>query len=159
MSDELGHFEYTGARAMILLHEHHLRSFVESWRAAKASNLSLPQTSDPSYASLDHLLRHLFSAARRYMLWMCEMLDLPIPEIEPAPDVDTIESRADTYLEHLLRSWRHPLSGVKEDRFYKPEYLAPWKVRYCIDAMLEHAVMHPVRHRFQLTQLLGRTKG
>ena len=26
--------------------------------------------------------------------------------------------------------------------------------RYCIDAMLEHAVMHPIRHAFQLDELI-----
>ncbi len=42
------------------------------------------------------------------------------------------------------------MADVPVERFYKPEYEAPWKIRYCIDAMLEHAVMHPIRHRFQL---------
>jgi hypothetical protein len=31
-----------------------------------------------------------------------------------------------------------------------------WNVHYCIDAMLEHAVMHPIRHTFQLQELLAK---
>jgi len=43
---------------------------------------------------------------------------------------------------------------VAEEKFYQPEYLAPWKTKYCIDSMLEHAVMHPIRHHFQLKELM-----
>lgn len=36
-----------------------------------------------------------------------------------------------------------------------PEYPSRWKTLYCVDAMLEHAVMHPIRHAFQLEELMG----
>ena len=38
--------------------------------------------------------------------------------------------------------------------FMDKTYTSRWKVEYCIDAMLEHAVMHPIRHEFQLSNLL-----
>ena len=44
---------------------------------------------------------------------------------------------------------------VPDDKLESPEYASEWQTRYCIDAMLEHAVMHPIRHRFQLDELLG----
>ena len=42
---------------------------------------------------------------------------------------------------------------------FDEEHLSRWKVTYCIDGMLEHAVMHPIRHRVQLEALLGRGRG
>ena len=114
--------------------------------------MALPETDDPNYESFDALLRHVLSWARRYMIWMCEMLSLSSPQVPPVPEVAAVDGEADRYLEELLRRWRTPLADVPEERFYKPEYEAPWKVKYCIDAMLEHAVMHPVRHRFQLIE-------
>lgn len=145
---------YNGARSMVLLHEQHLREFVTVWREAKATGLPLPETDDPSYASLETLLVHLLGAARGYMVWMCRVLELPDPRIDPPPSPETIGADAETYLEHVLERWRTPLAGVEEERFNRPEYPSGWKVLYCVDAMMEHAVMHPIRHTYQLRGLM-----
>jgi len=34
--------------------------------------------------------------------------------------------------------------------FDRPEHESRWGVKDYVDAMLEHAVMHPIRHAFQL---------
>ncbi|MEM6429801.1 MAG: hypothetical protein AAF708_11215 [Deinococcota bacterium] len=154
MSEDLGHYSYRGARAMILLHERHLRTFVATWREAKAANVRLPETTDSDYASLETLLRHNLAAARGYMTWMCEKLELPDPKIADAPMVEDIEHGVEAYLEHLFERWRLPLAGVPEDDF-GVTYRSRWGVDYCIDGMLEHAVMHPIRHEFQLRNLIA----
>lgn len=150
-----GHYRYRGARALVLLHDAELRRCVEAWRAAKALNLALPETRDEDYASLEHLLLHILRASRNYLIWMCKQLELPDPGIRPAPDVADVEREAEGYLEHVLERWRGPLGGVPESAFEPAVYLSGWGTPYCIEAMLEHAVMHPVRHRFQLEELLG----
>ncbi len=152
--DKLTKYRYRGARALVLLHEQRLRQFLDTWKKAKASGVLLPQTDDPNYESFNMLLRHVLRWARRYMVWICEKLELPDPEIKAVPEADVIEAEAENYLHHLLEQWRQPLIDVPEEKFYKPEYTAPWKSNYCIDAMLEHAVMHPVRHTFQLRELM-----
>jgi hypothetical protein len=131
-----------------------MRQCLDVWKEAKAANVKLPETEDPSYASLEHLLYHILRAARGYMVWMCKQLELPDPEIEPAPDIATIEAEADSYLEHVLECWRLPLVNVPEEKFEPQTYVTGWGTPYCIDAMLEHAVMHPIRHEFQLRELL-----
>ena len=145
---------YNGARSMIILHDQHLRTFVETWRRAQAAQLQLPETTDPSYASMHALLRHVLRAARGYMVWMCEMLELPDPRIEPTPDEAQIEDATATYLDHLAKRWATPLAGVEESRFEDREYRARWGTNFSIDAMMEHAVMHPIRHEYQLHVLL-----
>ncbi len=96
----------------------------------------------------------MLSAAGGYMIWMCEMLGLPDPGIRPAPDPADIVRDADDYLEHVLERWRAPLREVPNEVLETPEYQSQWQSRYCIDSMLEHAVMHPIRHVFQLDELL-----
>ena len=141
-------------RAMVLLHEEHLRRFVHTWRLALASPVSLPPTDDPAYASLEALGRHVLSAAGGYMTWMCEVLALADPGIRSAPDAAAMVRDAEDYMEHVLERWQAPLREVPNELLETPEYPSRWQTRYCIDSMLEHAVMHPIRHAFQLDELI-----
>jgi predicted nucleotidyltransferase len=152
---DLKPFKYNGARSMVIMHELHLKSFLNTWKEAKKINLPLPKTDNPDYKSLETLLYHVFRAARGYMTWMCEKLNLPDPEIKPIPKSDVIEKEADEYIAHLLEKWRIPLAEVPIDKFEHGTYTSRWGTDYCIDAMLEHAVMHPIRHEFQLKNLMG----
>jgi hypothetical protein len=156
----LSHLTYRSraVRAMVLLHDEHLRRFLVVWKRAKAGSLVLPPTSDPAYASLGTLLRHVLGAARGYMVWMCEVLTLPDPEISAPPEMSALSVDADTYADHVLERWRTPLQDLDDERLETPEYPSRWKTRYCIDAMLEHAVMHPIRHAFQLEELMNGTR-
>lgn len=147
-------FKYRGARAMIILHAQYMRSCIAVWQQAKAKNVVLPKTDDSDYQSLGHLLHHVFRAARGYMVWICEKFELPDPKINQVPERDVIEKEADKYLEHLLTRWELPLVDIDEDRFGEV-FLSNWKIEYSIDAMMEHAVMHPIRHEFQLLELMS----
>jgi len=142
-------------RAMVLLHEEHLRRFARTWRVALANSVSLPPTDDPAYASLGALGQHVLGAAGDYMVWMCEMLTLPDPGIRSAPDAAAMVRDAEEYMEHVLERWRAPLREVPNEQLETPEYASRWQTRYCIDSMLEHAVMHPIRHAFQLDELIN----
>lgn len=159
ISTESNKYLYPGARAMVHLHEQHLRSFVKTWRKAKELNIRLPETRDKDYESLETLLRHILLAARGYMTWMCKKLDLPDPEINPTPEAEEITAVADTYLEHLVKKWKHPLAIVSKEKFEDKLYTARWGIDYCIDAMMEHAVMHPIRHEYQLKNLIEKQSG
>ena len=139
---------------MVQLHEQHLRTFVKTWRKAKELNIKLPETTDTDYQSLETLLRHVLRAARGYMTWMCEKLDLPDAAIDPAPEAEKIVSVLDAYIEHLIERWKHPLKNVAAEKFEDKLYTARWGVDYCMDAMMEHAVMHPIRHEFQIKNLI-----
>lgn len=148
-------YQSRGARALVLLHERHLRSFVEVWFGARRVGVALPRTQDPSYASLEALLGHVLRAARGYLTWICEQLELPDPGIEPTPEPDALAARASEHLEQLLERWRLPLTSVTDEQLEKGTHRSRWGTEYCIDAMLEHAVMHPIRHELQLVSLMG----
>ena len=142
-------------RAMVLLHAEHLRRFLRTWRLALAAPPVLPQTADPNYASLGALGQHVLRAAGGYLIWICENLRLPDPGVRPAPDAAAIALEADDYLEHVVDRWQgESLRQIGDEQLDTPEYPSRWGTRYSIDSMLEHAVMHPIRHSFQLEELM-----
>ncbi len=149
-------FQSRGVRALVLLHEGQMRALLATWKIAKAQDVALPATDDPDYESLDHLLRHLLRAARGYLTWTCEVLGRPDPQLPPPPEVDALEGEADAYLELVLDAWRTHLARVpNEVADGATAYLSRWNHPYTIDAMLEHAVVHPMRHRRQLEELIA----
>lgn len=154
MNREIQKYKYNGARSLVLLHEENLTNFLRTWQKAKNLNIELPITDDPDYQSLESLLFHVLRSARGYMTWICEKLDLPDPEIDNPPEIINIENNSEKYLNHLFERWCLPLADIEEVNFHYPVYKSRWGVEYCIDAMLEHAVMHPIRHEFQLRDLI-----
>ena len=153
--NDLNHYKARAARALVLMHETQLRQAVNVWKEAKAANVQLPKTSDTDYESLETLLKHLLGAARNYMVWMCKQLNLADPNIEPPPSLDSIEKDADSYLEHVLDRWRLPLANVAPQSLEDKSYTSNWGDPFTIDGMLEHAVMHPMRHALQLEELVN----
>jgi len=149
-------YKYNGAKALVALHEIHLRSFYKTWQQAKQVGVKLPDSDDPYYKSLDTLLYHLLRSARGYMIWMCKQLNLPDPQIDEAPLPDIVVEIAESYLDYLIDKWKYPLKDVPPELFEDKVYKSNWEVEYCIDAMLEHAVMHPIRHEFQLNNLINK---
>jgi hypothetical protein len=151
---ELEGYRYRGARALVLLHERELRGFVATWRRAVAWGARLPATDDPDCASANAMARHVLSAAGRYMVWLTQKLGLPDPGIAAAPPVEEIEAGADDYLEHVLERWREPLRDVPGERFVET-HVSNWGEDFTLESMLEHAVVHPMRHGLQLEELMG----
>ncbi|MBE0551390.1 MAG: hypothetical protein IH619_03305 [Ignavibacterium sp.] len=147
-------YRYKGASALVKLHERHMQSFYETWKEAKRLNIKLPDSDDPYYKSLDTLLYHLLRSARGYMIWMCDKLGLEDPQIKETPPAEIIEEEAVEQLAHLFERWRLPLANVEPELFEDKAYKSNWSVEYCIDSMLEHAVMHPIRHEYQLKNLI-----
>ena len=81
--------------------------------------------------SLEALLVHVLSCARGYMVWMCEVLELPEPGLRPAPSLESVEAEAEGYVEHVVERWRLPLAELTEEQAYDPAYETRWGVAYC----------------------------
>jgi hypothetical protein len=77
------------------------------------------------------------------LTWICEQLQLPDPGLEKNPNPD------------VLTAWEKPLRELTEEQADSKVYTSRWGTAYCIDAMLEHAVMHPIRHSRQLEELMA----
>jgi len=150
----MSEYAYGGARVMVAMHARYLREFMETWRRFDARGLDLPETSNPNYASREALLAHVLGCATRYLTWICAQLDLPMPALEEYPEVAGFSARAEAYMEDVLAAWEVPLRRVTEEQADGQAFVSRWGIPYSVDAMLEHAVMHPIRHSYQLDELL-----
>lgn len=148
-------YKYNGARSLIFLHEKYIHDFFNTWKEAKKLEIILPKTDDPDYTSLETLLKHVLRSSGGYITWICDKLGIPNPKIIETPDIQEIEEKAEEYIIYLLDKWRTPLANIKENDFHTPAFKSNWGSHYCVDAMLEHAVMHPIRHKFQLENLIS----
>ena len=151
---ELTDYRERAARALVLLHERELRAFLATWRQAQAWGVRLPPTTDPDCESTEAMLRHVLNAAGGYMTGMPQRLGLPDPGIRQAPALEAIEAEADAYLDEVLARWRDPLRDVPGARFVET-HRSNWGEDFTIESMLEHAVVHPMRHAFQLQELMA----
>lgn len=143
-----------GARALVMLHETAFRDFLEAWTRFRAAGAALPETDDPDYASPEHLLHHVLRAGRGYLRWSAATLSLPDPRVVEPPRLADLPAAAGLFAEHLLLRWRTALVAATAPDFDLLVRPSNWGVPYCTDAMLEHAVMHPTRHAFQLRRRL-----
>lgn len=73
-------YKYNGARSLVLLHEAHMKSFLNTWKKAKAANIKLPETDDEDYQSLETLLFHVLRASKDIWFGFAQSLTLPIPK-------------------------------------------------------------------------------
>jgi uncharacterized damage-inducible protein DinB len=158
MELKLDGYRYAGVRALVLLQEQELRSFVDTWKKAKKAGVTLEGFKDPNYKSMETLLQHVLWWARDYIVWSCEMLGLTDPEIDEVPEAGAVEEAAQSYLEHVLERWAHPFCELDEEPFFKPQYKTRWGIDYPVEALLEHAVVHPMRHRLQLLEMMHAVK-
>jgi hypothetical protein len=93
----------------------------------------------------------------RYMVWICNKLNLDNPGITSPPPFNKIQNKARDYLKHIIKRWSFPLVNVPEDLFFGTSYKSNWGDDFCIGSMLEHAVLHPIKHEFQLKNLIKKT--
>lgn len=148
-------FRHPGTLALVELHEIHLRRFLDTWMEAEENELPLPASEDPDYASLEILVTHVLTASGAYLAWMCRSMNLDPPDVGPAPETAFTRETAPAYLERVLAAWRLPLVDLEEEQLYRPGYPTSRGIDVCVETMLQHAVMHPIRHDYQLRKLLG----
>ncbi len=149
-------FRSNAVRSCVELHEIEINRFYEVWEAFRASGTPLPETSDPSYQSPDHLGGHVLRAARNYLTWIGECVKRPAADLDPDTDLVRIAHKGRAFVDEVLAAWRRHLSTLEDAELAPTTYRSRWGEDYNIEQMLEHAVMHPMRHRIQLERLMAR---
>lgn len=140
-------------RALVMLHEQRMRSFLPVWKEAQRKNVALPGSGNPSYQSHEALLRHVLGAARGYLVWVAGCLGLPDPGVPEAPPAERIGAEAEGFMETVLAAWVRVHADVEQGQLRDKRY-AWHSLEMYVEMMLEHAVVHPERHQFQLEELL-----
>ncbi len=109
---------------------------------------------DADYESPQRLVSHVQAAARSYLLWIWEVLAEPIEGLPLIRDAGVIVPRLDAFMDETLDGWHRHLARLENEQLSPNQYLSRWKEPHTIEQMLEHAVVHPMRHRIQLERLL-----
>lgn len=148
-------FKSNAVRSCVDLHEIELRRFYDVWQAFKASGIALPQTDDPSYRSVDHLGGHVLRAARNYLTWIGDCVKRPVTDVDLDNDHVSVAAKGAAFMEEVLAGWRRHLVTLEDSELAPTMYKARWGDDYDIEQMLEHAVVHPMRHRIQLERLMA----
>ena len=148
-------FQSRGVRALVMLQMAEMRQLFEVWKKAKRLGVRLPKTLDPDYKDLDLLMRHPLRACRGYLTWLCEVLGRPDPGVPDPPEPEEVAKKGAAYLEELERGWHKHMAWMPNevlDSFVV--HTTRWGAPMTVEAMLEHAAVHPMRHRFQLEELI-----
>jgi hypothetical protein len=58
-------------------------------------------------------------------------------------------------IDEVLAAWRRHLALVEDRELAPVTRKSRWGEDYSIEQMLEHAVVHPMRHRIQLERLMS----
>ena len=152
-------FKSNAVRSCVELHEIEMRRFHDAWLAFRASGTPLPVTDDPSYGSNEHLAGHVLRWSRNYLTWIGECVERPVTGLDPETDPVAIAGRGAAFLEEILAGWRRHLALLEDRELAPVTYKSPWGEDYTIEQMLEHAVVHPMRHRLQLERLAAGSAG
>ena len=148
-------FRSRAVRSLVELHEIELRAFLATWRRFKASGKAMPEAhGDADYESAERLVAHAQGAARSYLIWIRNVLEQPITDLELTRDPDLIVPRVDAFMEETLEAWGRHLAPLTDEQLAPAQYKTRWGDLCTVDQMLEHAVVHPMRHRIQLERLL-----
>jgi len=148
-------FKSRAIRSLLELHEAELRAFLATWRRYARAGVPMPEANgDEDYESIDRLGTHVLKAARSFLVRITEWLGRPASDLDMAEDVQDLTARADEFAEALLAAYQRHLA------FATDEEMGAWvhKTRQgnpiSIEMLLEHAVVHPMRHRVQLERIL-----
>lgn len=147
-------FKSNAVRACVELHEIELIRFYEVWEKYCASGTRLPETTDPSYKSPEHLGGHVLRAARGYLTWIGDCVKRPVTDLDSEADLVRIARRGRGFVDEVLAAWRRHLVALEDTELAPITYRSRWGEDYNIEQMLEHAVVHPMRHRIQLERLM-----
>lgn len=148
-------YKSNAVRSCVELHEIELNRFYEVWKAFCASGMRLPETTDPSYESPEHLGGHVFRAARNYLIWIGECVRRPVEDLDLDNDFVRIARKGRIFVDEVLGAWRRHLTALEDAELSPAIFKSRWGEDYSIEQMLEHAVVHPMRHRIQLERLMA----
>ena len=151
-------FRSRAVRSLVELHEREMRSFQEVWKRFAASGLPLPEAhGDKSYESHETLEAHVLMAARGYLTRIGEWVGRPVADVDATQDTKTIVSRSSEFANEVLAAYRRHLAEVTPEEVDPQIHRTRWGELMSVDNLLEHAVVHPMRHRIQLERTLAGT--
>ena len=148
-------FRSRAVLSLVELHEREMRSFLALWDRFVASGLPVPEAhGDEAYENKDRLLGHVLMAARGYLTRIGEWMGRPVNDLDASQDPYEVVARARAFADEVLAGYRRHLAEVTTGELEPQLYKTRWGDLMSVENLLEHAVVHPMRHRIQLERLL-----
>jgi uncharacterized damage-inducible protein DinB len=148
-------FRSRAVLSLVELHEREMRSFLQVWKRFVAANLPMPEAhGDENYSSRERLGAHALMAARGYLTRIGEWVGRPVSDVDASQDPQAIAARAPEFLEEVLAAYRRHLAHVTSEELEPQSHRTRWGDLMSVEMLLEHAVVHPMRHRIQLERIL-----
>ena len=145
-------------RSLLELHEAELRAFLATWQRFKDAGLPMPEAhGDEDYASIERLGGHVLIAARQYLVRITEWLGRPAGDLDMANDAAEIVPRAGAFLDSVIGAYRRHLASATDEEITPQVHKTRFGTLLSVELLLEHAVVHPMRHRVQLERILAGT--
>jgi uncharacterized damage-inducible protein DinB len=132
-----------------------MRTFLDVWQRFEASGLPLPEAhGDASYESRERLIGHVLMAARGYLTRIGEWVGRPVTDVDASQDPHDVARRPKEFAENVLAAYRRNLAEITPEEVEPQVHRTRWGELMSVDNLLEHAVVHPMRHRIQLERIL-----
>ena len=148
-------FRSRAVSSLVELHEREMRSFLDVWQRFEASGLPMPEAhGDDSYESRERLIGHVLMAARGYLTRIGEWVGRPVTDVDASQDPHDVARRPNEFAEDVLAAYRRHLAEVTPEEVDPQVHRTRWGELMSVDNLLEHAVVHPMRHRIQLERIL-----
>jgi uncharacterized damage-inducible protein DinB len=150
------HYRPGGLGAMIDLYEDEIRDFLGFFHTINTEAYLLERPEQTEYLrSIQMIMRHIIRAAYGYANGIRSALGEPLTteqpvELESPEEAARSLEEAFRYTEEgLLDKW-----GMTEEELDKTSMMATWGVPYSLEQMLEHAIVHIMRHKRQIQRIL-----
>ena len=117
-----------------------------------------PKTDDEDCRSIQTVSRHVIRSGYRYADYVLQVLKIPsnIPDADKIP-IDTPEQAVDETKNMLHFNIKHLYDAnreVVENNLGTVRFMTRWSEEYGIEQILEHAVVHILRHRRQISRFI-----
>jgi uncharacterized damage-inducible protein DinB len=146
-------------RNLVELHDRELRSFLQLWKRFVESDAALPDAhGDEDYADRDRLVAHVVRAARGYLTRIGEWVGRPVTDVDLSQDPYAIAGRLSAFAEEVLAAYPRHLAQITDEELTQQIHRTRWGELMSVENLLEHAVVHPMRHRIQLERILEGTE-
>jgi uncharacterized damage-inducible protein DinB len=148
-------FRSRAVRSLVELHERELRSFLDVWSHFVDAGLPMPEAhGDDSYESRERLTAHVLMAARGYLTRIGEWVGRPVSDVDGSQDPYDIATRLAPFADDVLAAYRRHLAEITDQELDQQIHRTRWGELMSVEQLLEHAVVHPMRHRIQLERIL-----
>ena len=148
-------FRSRAVRSLVELHEREMKSFLEVWERYVAADLPMPEAhGDESYENRERLLGHVLMASRGYLTRIGEWVQRPADDVDASKDPYEVVGRSGAFADEILAAYRRHLVEITNQELEQQIHRTRWGELMSVENLLEHAVVHPMRHRIQLERIL-----